>query len=102
VTWNFHTSAQVELAGNEATLSAGGAKWRLRIVSPAGAKFVTVSASPPPPQNPNRGVSNLTIELPQKIKATTIRVVMGSADGALDAKMPQSLDAWIKQAPLNH
>jgi hypothetical protein len=100
VTWNFHTAAKVETAGREATLSAGRATWRLHVVSPADAKFVTVPGSPPPPENPNRGVTNLTIELPGKVATTTIGVVMGSADDAQEAKVPGSLDEWIREAPL--
>jgi hypothetical protein len=100
VTWGMLTPAKVEPAGAEAMLSQGKARWRLRILSPAGAKFATVSANPPPPQNPNTGMTKLVIALPEKVTATTIRVAMSSPDQAQSTRIPESLDAWISQAPV--
>lgn len=87
VVWNFHTFAAVEIAsdGRSATLTRNGATLRARILGPAGARFSTVNAQPPAPQEPNPGLTNLVIPIHQQSSAATIAVLF-SANG--DKKVP--------------
>ena len=63
-----------------------------RILSPDGARFEVIGASPPKPQNPNKGVSNLVVTLPEKVTATRIVVVLAGKETTVS--MPEPLDAW--------
>src|ERR1700726_4155634 len=72
VAWQMHTTAKIEQRGRSVTLvetAAGAEPARLfmRIVEPEGQVFATAAATPsdPPRQNPNDGVSKLTIDLGQ-------------------------------------
>jgi hypothetical protein len=102
VVWNFHTSAKVEVGGDGKTArltGANGAVMEARIVSPAEGKFEVVSASEPPPQNPTRGVSNLTETLPGKVMETKIQVELSPpAEGA--GKEVEALDRWVAAGQL--
>jgi hypothetical protein len=77
VTWNFHTFAQVQISsdGGSATLAQGGATLEAHILSPAGAKFSTANTQPPPPQEPNPGLTNLIIPLAKQSGPQTIAVL---------------------------
>jgi hypothetical protein len=103
VTWNFHTAAKITLAadGHSATLTgANGEVLKATILSPADAAFKVLSATPPPPQNQNAGINNLTIQLPQPIDKAKIYVVLASPDDAA----PQAddlLDQWIAAGKLS-
>jgi hypothetical protein len=105
VTWDFHTAAKVEVAedGRSAVLSGAGGK-RMRAViaaSPEGARFKVVSANPPPPQRQNPGVSNLTVELPGKVRQANIVVRVASVEeGAPVAGGEEKLDRWIAEGKL--
>lgn len=67
--WFLHTRADVQTAGNVATLRQGDAKLEARILSPAEARFevreaVPMKSSPQPDgQDPNRGVRKLSIQI---------------------------------------
>jgi hypothetical protein len=74
VVWGFHTEADIEIDGRRATLTQDNAHLSLRIITPENAIFKTVSAQPPEPQNQNKGVSNLTVQLPEKIREVRIVV----------------------------
>ena len=75
VVWGFHTdAADITTAERRAILTQGGARLAIQIVEPEDAIFKIVSAQPPEPQAQNEGVSNLTIQLPQKVKTTRIVV----------------------------
>jgi hypothetical protein len=104
VTWSFHTAANVEVApdGRSATLTGtGGKRMRASVASPEGAKFKVVSANPPPPQRQNPGVSNLTVELPGKVRQANIVVRLASSDeAARTAPVEQNLDRWIAAGQL--
>jgi len=72
--WRMHTNATVNAQGNTATLSLGGKTLKVQIISPAGLTFGTAQAvrlqnDPPLPpgqsDQPNPGVTVLTIEVPQ-------------------------------------
>jgi hypothetical protein len=77
VVWNFHTFAAVEISkdGRSAMLSEGGVTLEARILSPASARFDTVSTQPPPPQEPNPGLTNLVIPLVRQSTPQTIAVL---------------------------
>jgi len=84
IAWHLHTEAKVEAAGPTATLKRGDAALRLAILEPAGAKFEAAPARPPAPQNPNKGVTRLTLRLPTVAQAR-IAVLMTPYRGAAPA-----------------
>lgn len=93
VVWNLHTFAAVKIAGDgrSATLSLGGATLVARILAPAGARFSTASTQPPPPQEPNPGLTNLIITLDQAAGPQTIAVEFAEpADNAAVKVKPLS------------
>jgi hypothetical protein len=102
VVWNFHTSAKVEVGSDAKTArltGANGAVMEVRLVSPAEGKFAIVSASAPPPQAPNKGVSNLTVALPGKVSATKIQVELAAPENSA-ARQVEALDQWIAAGQL--
>ncbi len=76
VVWGFHTAADIDIQGHIATLTQDDVHLAVQIVEPGEAIFKVVSAQPPEPQNQNEGISNLTIQLPQKVKTARIVVEM--------------------------
>jgi hypothetical protein len=72
--WGMMTDAEVALEGRFARLTKGGASLTAEILAPRDARFEVVSASPPPPQNPNTGFRKLVVRLPGKIVKTRIEV----------------------------
>ncbi|MDE1175840.1 MAG: heparinase II/III family protein [Edaphobacter sp.] len=64
VRWNMHTSAEVTIQANSATLRLNGKSVRLTAESPKGGKFSTISADPPKPQGQQPNVKNLIMECP--------------------------------------
>ena len=74
--WGMVTDAEISLDGRRAELSKAGKKLAMEILSPADAVFEVVSASAPPPQNPNRGAKKLVVRLPAKITRTRIEVAL--------------------------
>jgi hypothetical protein len=96
VTWNFHTRAKIDItpSGSVAVLSQGDAKLKATILSPAGAKFATASANPPPPQGQNPGVTNLIIPLAGVSKPETITVLFSAAGDNAAPPLPTPLDKW--------
>jgi len=75
--WFLHTRAKVELGGDaSATLAQDGARLWAKILSPAGAKFTVMDASPlptsphPEKQGDNKGVRKLAIHLENASDAT--------------------------------
>lgn len=64
-TWQMHTAAAVALDGAHAKLTLGGAGLTLGIVEPAGAVFAIADCHPPPPQNPNTGITKLVVAIEQ-------------------------------------
>ena len=77
VWWFLHTHAKVELGADaSATLTQDGARLWAKILSPAGAKFTVMDASPlptsphPEKQGDNKGVRKLAIHLENASDAT--------------------------------
>ncbi|HEV2487254.1 MAG TPA: heparinase II/III family protein [Terracidiphilus sp.] len=95
VVWNFHTFATVAISkdGHSATLTQDGATLQARILSPASARFDTASTQPPPPQEPNPGLTNLVIQLFKQTTPQTIAVLFTkSSDDSTSALKP--LSTW--------
>jgi len=95
ITWQMHTEAEIDTAGNEAVLRLGGETLRVRVLEPKGAALRVAPAAPPPPQNQNRGVRKLLIRLPGQAGPLRLAVLFipGSvAESSLPALKP--LDAW--------
>lgn len=110
IMWNLLTEASVTLQGNAATLSRKGKTMRLEILSPAGARFDTVSCHPPDTrtqaqkdsgvlaENPNTTFTKVIVRLPLAVAATTlaVRFVPGSTTPAPPAIVP--LSQWKDDA----
>jgi hypothetical protein len=63
VRWQVHTNATVALDGRRATLTLKGKTLYAQVLQPAAAQFSTQSAAQEPPQNANKGVTKLVIDL---------------------------------------
>jgi hypothetical protein len=97
VVWGFHTAAHIDIQGRMATLTQDDAHLAIQIVEPEEAAFKVVSAQPPEPQNQNEGISNLTIQFPQKVKTVRIVVEMTPYRGEFtpsDAMQVEPLEKW--------
>lgn len=93
VKWNFHTDATVEASGGRAVLSRGKKSVALRVVEPAGAKFVIEKCDPPKPQKQQPNARNVALTLPGVTSARIVVVVEpASGDGLKVAVEP--LEAW--------
>ncbi len=95
VVWNFHTFATVKIDpdGRSATLTQNGATLHAKIIAPGDVRFTTVSTQPPPPQEPNPGLTNLVIPISKQSGATTIAVLFTrSGDDAAAEIKP--LSSW--------
>jgi hypothetical protein len=95
VVWSLHTYAEVKIAadGRSATLLRNGQSIQARILSPASARFSTVTALMPPPQASNDGVTNLVIALGRDPVATTAAILFSEPQ---DATVPNlvPLNSW--------
>ena len=95
VRWNFMTPAAVAIEGYQATLTQGDEKLRLRILSPKGAAFKVVDAKAPPPQGRQPEVSNLTVQLPNKVSKATIVVLISPGDAEpTERPVVEPLERW--------
>jgi hypothetical protein len=95
--WQMHTRAAVAIQGGGAELRLRNAALHARIVEPAGAAFTVEPATAPPPQNPNTGVSRLTIRLPRRAKPSRIAVAFGpsaSPPAHVADRARQALERW--------
>ena len=97
VVWGFHTAADIDIQGRVAILTQDDSHLAIQIIEPEEAAFKVVSAQPPEPQNQNEGISNLTIQLPQKVKTARIVVEMTPYRGEFtpsDAVQVEPLEKW--------
>lgn len=93
VTWGMHTHAKVELDDTDPStmlLSQHGRTLGARIVSPPGARFETVTAYQPPPQNPNKGVTKIVINMPETSPGGRRQIAVLMQPGAI--KPPDAID----------
>jgi hypothetical protein len=98
VQWNLHTTAGITLSDDKrsAELTQGGKSLSAKILSPVDAKFDIIGAGAAKPQNPNKGMSNLTVSLPKKVMSTRIIVVLAAKDIAGDVNDVAPLEEWVK------
>ena len=97
IVWGFHTSANIGIDGDTATLTQDKVHLAIHIVEPENAAFRIVSARPPEPQKQNDGIANLTIELSVESGGTRIVVEMipyRDKLPSLDAIQVTSLADW--------
>lgn len=96
VLWGMVTRAKVTLTGAEAALEQKGKRVSLAILSPPGAKFDAISASPPPPQKQQPDASKLVVRLPEKTKSVRVVVCVTprGAGPAPDAAAVKPLRQW--------
>ena len=93
VTWNFHTSAHIDIEASRAVLSADSARLTLQIVEPRGARFGTISANPRPPQAQQPDVANLIIRLPGTRKTRLEVAITKGSNQVVPALGP--LSQWV-------
>jgi hypothetical protein len=96
VLWGAHTRAEVECDGAKAILRQHGKALYARVLSPDGARFEARSAHQEPPQNPNDGVTRLTVVLPDKVTDLRLAVLFSPVDGA--TAEVGTLNDWIAAA----
>jgi hypothetical protein len=73
LTWTMHTQADVEILGNRALLSQGGAVLEARLMSPPGATFTVEDVEIAPPQQPAPDTRRLLVRLPE---VTTVQIAV--------------------------
>ncbi len=95
VVWNFHTFSTVAISkdGRSATLTLNGATLQARILQPADVRFSTANTQPPPPQEPNPGLTNLVIPLPKQSTPQTIAVLFTTPNDHATPKI-KPLSTW--------
>jgi hypothetical protein len=100
IVWHFHTDATVEASESTAVLTQpdvsgkGTVTLNAKIVSPPGAKFEVVSASPAPPQHPAPHTKDMMIRIAGQPGETRIIVLFSTADAkSIDANV-QPLSKW--------
>jgi hypothetical protein len=96
LTWTMHTQAAIEIQGDRALLSQGGATLEARLLAPAGAGFTVEEVEIPPPQQPAPDLRRLQVRLPEVTSAqlavlfTPRRAVAGVAGAASAIGTPGS------------
>lgn len=103
VYWFAHTRAAITLEKNKRTaiLSQGGEKFAATLLSPAGAQFAIMPATPlpsspqPPQNNPNKGIQKLSIHLPASMQ-TRIVVVFHPLNVNPKTSFSRPLASWEK------
>lgn len=93
VLWSMLTTAKVDIEGSQARLTRGPARLEARILAPSGARFDTLVAAPPAPQNQNPGAVRLVVRLPARVQRTTIAVALGPAAGSFRSEL-RPLEQW--------
>jgi hypothetical protein len=73
LTWTTHTQADIELQGDRALLSQGGAVLEARLMSPPGATFTVEDVEIAPPQQPAPDTRRLLVRLPE---VTSVRLAI--------------------------
>jgi hypothetical protein len=74
VAWGITTAADVAIKGRRAELTRDRRDMIAEILSPEGAVFEVASATPPEPQNQNKGYRRLMVRLPGKVTRSRIEV----------------------------
>jgi hypothetical protein len=95
VVWRLHTKANVEAAGNRATLTLGKAKLEVRLLWPEDGRFVVAPASTPAPQAQQPDVRALVVHLPAQAGEVCLSVLLTPGGGDDAAPKLEPLTAWI-------
>ncbi len=98
VVWNMLTDARVDLHGNRARLTKGDAILDAEVLFPAYVDFETAPALASPPQNPNTGISRLSVRLRNKIMQARI-VVAFTPGRAGERASGFDWTPWVKAEP---
>lgn len=101
--WFAHTKADVSLGRNKrtATFSQNGKQYTATLLTPAGAAFSVMPATPlpsspdPEEDNPNKGISKLTVHLPATAAARIV-VEFHAGGKVQDSPFTQPLEKWEK------
>lgn len=109
--WFAHTQADVKLndSATLATLTINGKQLQARLMSPPGARFQVMDATPlpsspqPAKQNPNTGMRKLAIHLPgtskTRIAVAFVPVVAGAPDVPLSLKPLSEWSVFSQKTP---
>lgn len=100
VTWKMLTRATLVVDGATATLKQDDAVLIARVLEPSGARFEVQAASPAPPQNPNRGVSALSVRVSAEMKPVRIVVLLEPGSHTTAAPKVEPLDRWVADGGL--
>jgi hypothetical protein len=100
VQWAMHTRATIDASGRTATLRQNGKTLIVRLLSPPKVTFAVEPASAPPPQDPNRGVRKLVIQLDAR-DATQLAVVFTPGETKSDPPRLTALSKWQDDGKLD-
>jgi len=83
VTWQWITQADIEITGQTALLRQSGKEFQIRLLSPAGATFTTVTLDPPPLTYDKKinGLKRLEIRIPSDSFANGMGLIKVEAKG---------------------
>ncbi|NJK91058.1 MAG: hypothetical protein HC904_04030 [Blastochloris sp.] len=99
VRWAMVTKAALSMQGQEVELTQNGKKLRVKVLAPAGARFESLPAEPPPDDfnQPNPGFQLLTLNLVAPETGTMeieVLLVPGSATEVEETLAGKSLEQW--------
>ena len=94
VAWQLHTHADVELAGNRATLKQGDRRMYARILSPADARLSVTEINTDPPQRPLSNVRRITAAVPDPVRRLELVVLLSTDENIEAVKSLGRLKAW--------
>ena len=96
VVWGAHTYASIKADGHKAVLERGGKQFHVTLLAPADARLVGAPVEIPAPQRPAKGLSKLTVVLPDK--TTDVRIALLCSPVA-DAPAPrlEPLAKWVER-----
>jgi hypothetical protein len=105
---SLHTRATIGPLSDTTTLSQGGVTLSLRILSPAGAQFDTVTSDPTPlalgdsahRENANKGFTNLVVRLPAMITKARVVVRISKLGDTTPDPTIEPLSSWIAAGPI--
>jgi hypothetical protein len=84
---------QIAPDGRSASLTQNGATISARILSPPNGRFAIASTEMPPPQAPNKGITNLVVRLPQQTVSQTIAVLFARPEDRVTPPL-RPLHTW--------
>lgn len=99
IVWAMHTRAEIDIQGNRAVLTQGGAKLEIQLVPPQEAHFEVQPVILSPPQIPAPGVKKLLIRLPQAASVATITVLFTPGGNKAPVSVAP-LDSWPTFGPI--